>query len=155
LDSLLESLHAADDAPGLVATTLSGETHELGAMLAAIIGATEGWRVLYPGPDLPADDIALSARVTDAAVVLISVVSPLSRRSLAGKTRRLVEVLPEATSLIVGGPGAAAHADAIEAEGATFLADLDALATELRSLASSATGPGGSSSKTPAGAAVS
>ena len=38
----------------LVVATPPGERHELGALMAAIIAAAEGWNVTYLGPDIPA-----------------------------------------------------------------------------------------------------
>jgi methylmalonyl-CoA mutase cobalamin-binding subunit len=148
LQSLLDSLQPSDMGPALVATTLSGETHELGAMLAGVIAAREGWRVIFTGPDLPPEDIATAARASGASAVAISAVGPVSRRTLVPKVRRLAEALSDVT-LILGGEGAAPHANAIEAGGAVFLPDLDALAMELRRMAS----PESGARMTPAGTA--
>jgi MerR family transcriptional regulator, light-induced transcriptional regulator len=129
---LLESLPVPDSAPGLVATTPPGHAHELGAMLAAVVGATEGWRVTFLGPDLPARDAAAAARVTRASVVLLSVVGPAAEGELLAQVDALRQALPPEAALVLGGPGAGAHADALAAAGASWLPDLEALGSMLR-----------------------
>jgi MerR family transcriptional regulator, light-induced transcriptional regulator len=132
---LLESLPVSDSAPGLVATTPSGQWHELGALLAAVVSAGEGWRVTYLGPDLPARDIATAAEVTRASVVLLSVVGGMARTALLPQVELLRAALPEEVLVLVGGQGAAPHAEELAAAGATWLPDFDGLGAMLRTLA--------------------
>ena len=51
---LMQNAKPEGEAPTLVATTVAGEQHEFGAMMAAAAAALEGWRVIYLGPNLPA-----------------------------------------------------------------------------------------------------
>jgi MerR family transcriptional regulator, light-induced transcriptional regulator len=133
---LLESLPVPSNAPGLVATTPSGQWHEMGAMLASVVSAGEGWRVTYLGPDLPARDIATAAEVTRASVVLLSVVGGMDEGVLLPQVADLREALPEEILVLVGGRGAEAHGEALAAAGATWLPSLDGLSSMLRTLAS-------------------
>jgi MerR family transcriptional regulator, light-induced transcriptional regulator len=133
---LLESLPVPSTAPGLVATTPSGQWHELGAMLAAVVSAGEGWRVTYLGPDLPARDIGTAAEVTGASVVLLSVVGGMTEDMLVPQVADLREALPAEILVLVGGRGAKEHAEALTVAGATWLPDLDGLSAMLRTLAS-------------------
>ena len=48
-------------APTLVAGTLNGEQHELGALTAAVVAAAEGWRVAYLGAEIPAAGMIATA----------------------------------------------------------------------------------------------
>lgn len=132
---LLESLPVADSAPGAVATTPSGQAHELGALLAALVSAGEGWRVSYFGPDLPAADIATAVEVTGARVVLLSVVSRMSPDDLLPQVRALHAALRSDVVVLVGGSGASEHADALAGAGAAWLPDLEGLAAMLHTLA--------------------
>lgn len=75
LDWLLGRYRAPEDAPLVVVGTLSGELHEFGAMLAAVVAADAGWRVLYLGPSLPGSEIAGAAGRMGAAAVAVSLVA--------------------------------------------------------------------------------
>ena len=59
-------------ASSLVVATLSGQRHELGALLAAGVAADLGWRVVYLGSDLPAEEIAAGVTASGASAVLLS-----------------------------------------------------------------------------------
>ncbi len=128
---LLEALQGSHGSRSLVAATLSGEHHELGALCTAVMAAAEGWRVTYPGPNLPPDDIALTARRTEADVVLISSILPDGAGSLPEQVQRLIAALPEGVAVIVGGAGAASHADALAQAGAVYLSDVGQLPEEI------------------------
>jgi DNA-binding transcriptional MerR regulator/methylmalonyl-CoA mutase cobalamin-binding subunit len=125
LDWLLGQYEASGDAPLLVAATPSGELHEFGAMLAAVVAADAGWRVLYLGASLPSEEIALAAERTGAAVVAVSVVDGAdeevdrSRRELG----ELRAALPEGVLLVTGGR----RSSDVTVEGVTRVGDLDAL----------------------------
>jgi MerR family transcriptional regulator, light-induced transcriptional regulator len=132
---LLESLPVSSTAPGVVATTPAGETHELGAMLAAVVAAGEGWRVTFLGPDLPPTDIATAVRVTNAGVVLLSVVNTMASAVLLPHLRQLQGELAGEVVVLAGGSGSAVHREALSLSGAVWLPDLDSLAAMLRTLA--------------------
>lgn len=91
-------------APRLVVATPAGETHELGALLAAVSAAAEGWRVTYLGPDVPLDDLVSAAEETRADAVALSIVYP------SGSHITLLQLcrtggLSSDVPLIVGGAG--------------------------------------------------
>lgn len=106
LGSMLERARSAATGEYLVVGTLSGERHELGAMLAATVAALEGWRVVFTGEDLPPEEIALAAGSVNARLVGISVMNPLDWEGLADQVRRLVAELPESASVVLGGRAA-------------------------------------------------
>jgi methanogenic corrinoid protein MtbC1 len=109
------------DVATLVVTTPAGETHELGALLAALAASTVGWRVEYLGPDLPASEIAAAANRLGARAVALSVVMPSRDGRLASELRALSQSLSPDTALFVGGRGLAAHASVLEEVGATLI----------------------------------
>jgi len=57
LFNLLESYSFNDSAPVLVSATPRGQEHELGALIAGVIAASAGWKVIYLGSNLPAEEI--------------------------------------------------------------------------------------------------
>lgn len=108
LQHMLEGAAAAADAPRIVLATPSGHRHELGAMAAAAVAGSEGWNVLYLGADLPAAEIARTAREIGARAVALSLVYGPDGASTGRELRELREALPESTTLLLGGRGAAA-----------------------------------------------
>ncbi len=63
----------AERRQGIVFATLPGERHELGLLMSAMVCASQGFKVHYLGPDLPADEIARYAREVGADLVALSV----------------------------------------------------------------------------------
>ncbi len=88
-------------------STLPGERHRLGLLMAALAYATQGLRTELLGVDLPVASIAQAARALKVDRVAIS----LSIQSSGESTRRLLldlqERLPPDCQLIIGGQGAA------------------------------------------------
>ncbi|MGK7312374.1 MAG: MerR family transcriptional regulator [Candidatus Longimicrobiales bacterium M2_2A_002] len=125
LDWLLGRYEASADAPLMVVGTPEGELHEFGAMLAAVVAADAGWRVLYLGPSLPAEELAAAAEQSGATVVAVSVVDgEAGDRDRAGRElERLRAALPDGVLLVVGGRRSASVAQ----PGVTAVEDLDSL----------------------------
>lgn len=102
---LLRAASDDPDRPLALFATPAGERHELGALMAAVIAATHGWRVLYLGADVPTGDIARAAQRHRAGVVAVSVVSREQASHVSSELRSLRAALPSDTTLIVGGRG--------------------------------------------------
>jgi MerR family transcriptional regulator, light-induced transcriptional regulator len=94
-------------APCVVITTLAGQDHEIGALMAATVAANEGWRDLYLGPNTPAQEIALAAMACHARAVAVSVVAPGNNPNVVHEFRSLRNVLEERVPLLAGGGGVA------------------------------------------------
>ena len=90
-------------APELVVATPSGELHELGALIVAASARDLGWYVTYLGPNLPIEEIAACAIARHSTAVALSVVYPEGCPVILEKLRRMRELLPPSTRLIVGG----------------------------------------------------
>lgn len=103
LGGLLRSFHPARGAATVVVTTPEGDPHELGALGAALVAASAGYRTLYLGPSMPAADIAAAARRSGARAVLLSCVLPAARR-----IRAIESAVPRGVIVLAGGPGAPA-----------------------------------------------
>lgn len=141
LQWLLSKIDVAAEAPTLVATTVAGEHHELGAMLASVVAADEGWRVVYLGPNLPARDIAAVAEARKAQAVALSIVYAGDAVAARRELGELRAGLPPGTELLVGGRAVANGLGAIvKASGATAVTDLPGLRTTLRALRGRAAG---------------
>lgn len=99
--------------PVAVIGTLSGERHEVGALMAAVAAELAGWRVVYLGADLPASELAAAAEATGARAVCASVVTPAST-DVARQLRSLRSRLPEEVEVYAGGSGVEALRDDLE-----------------------------------------
>ena len=129
---MMESSAATIASPALVVTTLPGQTHELGALLAAASASSHGWRVVYLGPSLPATDIAAAASETSAAAVALSFVYPLDDPTIPDALSDLRRALTTNTPILVGGRAVAAYAEALAAVKAVVFATIAELSTWLR-----------------------
>jgi DNA-binding transcriptional MerR regulator/methylmalonyl-CoA mutase cobalamin-binding subunit len=114
-------------APGILMTTLNGERHELGALLAAAAAISSGWAVTYLGPDVPAQQAAAAARQRGLNAVGISIVSSGDLDLIAAELATLRRHLGDDTRVIVGGRGARELADTLEEIGAVVVDDLAGL----------------------------
>ncbi|MBL7645527.1 MAG: MerR family transcriptional regulator [Candidatus Hydrogenedentes bacterium] len=92
-------------APCIVISTPAGQDHEIGALMAATIAANEGWRDLYLGPNLPAQEIALAAMEANAVAVAVSIVAPGNNPSVIHEFHTLRHVLQERIPMLAGGGG--------------------------------------------------
>ena len=73
LFSLMRLYPASEAMPGVVVATPSGEHHELGALMVAMLATMHGWRVLYLGADLPPDEVAFAATSIGARMIMVSI----------------------------------------------------------------------------------
>jgi DNA-binding transcriptional MerR regulator/methylmalonyl-CoA mutase cobalamin-binding subunit len=124
---LLRSASDDADRPLALFATPAGERHEFGALMAAVIAATRGWRILYLGADIPAADIARAALRHRPRLVAVSVVSRELGRQLAAELSELREALPSEATLVVGGRGLAPHDTLLNEIGAVRIDGLAAL----------------------------
>jgi MerR family transcriptional regulator, light-induced transcriptional regulator len=118
---------SATDAPRAVVSTVRGELHEFGALMAAVLAGMHGHRVLYLGADLPAAEIVHAARCVRADLLLLSIPSDEGGHARA-ELEAIVEGLADLDGEIVFG-GEAASAFSIE--GARFVEDFTALERDL------------------------
>ena len=92
--------------PRVVATTLPGERHEGGLIMASVLLAVRGYRVVYLGPDTPIKQAAATAVAAGAECVVVSVSAATTRARAARGVASLRKVLPHRLPLWVGGAGA-------------------------------------------------
>ncbi|MCS6860960.1 MAG: MerR family transcriptional regulator [Abditibacteriales bacterium] len=136
LGSLEETLSVSQSGPSLVVTTPTGQFHEIGALIAAVTAASEGWRVIYLGPNLPAEEIAGAAQQSQAKAVLLSIVYPSDDPHLVNELKKLRRYLAPETDIVVGGRAADAYNDTLREIGAVILHDMLSLRAYLETLRS-------------------
>jgi methanogenic corrinoid protein MtbC1 len=100
--------------PAIVCGTLPRERHALGLQMAALVAAVAGWRVLFLGAEVPADQLAQVASTSGARAVAVSVSRLNGGLEADGMLRELRAALPGDVLLLAGGEGAPADAPGIE-----------------------------------------
>lgn len=131
LAGLIEGAGVRPDAPVLLVATPAGQRHELGAMLVATAAAAMGWRIVYLGPDLPADDVVLAARRSGAAMIALSIVYPDADDALVAEIARIRKALPS-IPVIAGGRATRGREAELSSNGISVASDLNALWPHLR-----------------------
>lgn len=126
----------SDNAPEVVVATPLGQLHELGALMAAAMAISEGWRATYVGPNVHAETIAETARVRRARAVALSILHPMDDSRVSEQIEELAQLLPPFVTLIVGGRGTIAYRDALERVGAVRLTNYESLRHTLETLRS-------------------
>lgn len=120
------------DAPRIVLSTLPGERHAVGVLLAAALAVAEGWQVTQLGPDLPPGEIARTAEQVGAAAVGVSVIFLVELERTARDLRALRAALPAGVRLLVGGSGSAALAEEGSVPDALYVRSVSGMRDALR-----------------------
>ncbi len=134
LYNLLESYSLNDSAPVLVSGTPRGQEHELGALVAGVVAASSGWRVVYLGANLPAEEIGAVASHLNARVVALSIVYPNDDPGLPRELRKVKQSLPRGVSIIAGGRAADGYLDVLDEIGALVVKNSKHFRLELEAI---------------------
>ena len=122
LRQAIGALPAAGGAPRILLTTLPGESHGLGLLMAEALLALDGAACLSLGTETPLLDIARGAAAFGSGIVALSFSAAYPRRQIGSALRQLRLALPPGTALWAGGAGIASQA---AIEGVRFLVSLD------------------------------
>jgi DNA-binding transcriptional MerR regulator len=125
VSSLLRLYPASANGEAIVLATPAQERHEFGLLLAALLAAIQGWRVVYLGADLPAPEIAQAVRLTNARVLMLSV--SVANSLIDNELRALSNVLPISTRVWIGGEEATRHRAIIERANWVLVRNLEEL----------------------------
>lgn len=134
LGDALAQASTVSEGPVLLVTTPSAQTHEIGALMAAVIAARAGWRVMFLGPSLPADEIAFAADLTRAKAIALSIAYPADDPRLPAQLLRLRTQLQPGVPIFAGGPATAGYARALEQIGAILPDSLSRFDRDLEAL---------------------
>jgi methanogenic corrinoid protein MtbC1 len=118
-----------ESAPVIIATTPSGQRHELGILLASAAAIDAGWDVLYLGPDLPAEEIAAAAVQRRARAVMLSIVFPAGDPHLPEQLQQLRRYLGKGFPVFFGGRSARSYDQVISEIEGVVVDDLNDLQT--------------------------
>lgn len=134
LGSIYQGFDVSAAMRNIVVATPQGQLHEIGALIAGMTAASQGWRVTYLGPNLPAEEIVGCAVQNSAKAVGLSIIYPTDDPSIANELRKLRRGLQEDVAVFIGGSGAAAYDTVIRAIGAVRVNDMPTFRTELEAL---------------------
>ena len=125
LGGLLQELRQPYDhtaaGPRVVTATLPAEQHEGGLLMAALVLALRGRRVIHLGADTPLSESARAAELPRVEAIAVSVSAAHDRDVARARLLELREQMPAGVALWVGGAGAPAGVAGVER-----FADLDA-----------------------------
>jgi DNA-binding transcriptional MerR regulator/methylmalonyl-CoA mutase cobalamin-binding subunit len=134
LFNLLESYSANNSAPVLISATPRGQEHELGALIAGVVAASAGWKVVYLGANLPSEEIGAVVSYLNAKVVTLSLVYPSDDPSLPKELRKLKQILSSGVSIIAGGRATGGYLEVLDEIGAQVVKNTKQLRGELESI---------------------
>jgi len=114
----------------VAAATFPGDRHEIGLLMASLVCAVRGWRVLYLGPDTPIEQIAALSREAPLSAVALSVSPTVPQAYSFALTLELRRNLAERIAIWAGGKGTSWAAPGVDS-----FADLDTLDRHLAAIA--------------------
>lgn len=103
VSGVVDTYNRIANGPLVVLTTLTGERHELGILMCALLASSKGLRCQYLGPDLPAPDIAVFTERVGASAVALSLVSTENMAKSVEELHTLAHLLPPSVEIWVGG----------------------------------------------------
>jgi DNA-binding transcriptional MerR regulator/methylmalonyl-CoA mutase cobalamin-binding subunit len=132
--NLLNSVEVSRIAPRIVIATPLNHRHDLGALAIALIAREAGWRSLFFGSNLPADEIAAAVNRTKARAVALSITFSLDHQKLVEEIKKLRRYLGSDIAIFIGGQGAASIIDHPDINNVQLLSSLEGLNTALDNL---------------------
>ena len=120
--------------PCVVVATPAGQNHEFGALAVAATANAMGWRSVYLGPNLPAEEIAAAAEACGAQAVALSIVYPGDDPRVVQEIERLRRLVGDDVTIFVGGRAAQSYEAAGDGAKVVFIRDLGDLRPRLESM---------------------
>jgi DNA-binding transcriptional MerR regulator/methylmalonyl-CoA mutase cobalamin-binding subunit len=136
---IIDTVEAGDEAPRLLVATPTGQMHELGALMAGAVAASEGWDVVYLGADLPPSELLSAAEQAGVQAVALSIVLPTGDAGLIRSLTQIRDGLPSDVPLFLGGAAVEADPERFRKLGAQIIDSMSAFRAALRDLEQLAT----------------
>jgi methylmalonyl-CoA mutase cobalamin-binding subunit len=133
---MFSTIAVPDSGPLVLTTTPINQQHEFGALMVSVAAASIGWRSIYLGPNLPAEDIAAIANQRKADAVAISIVYPPDDPRLNMELKTLRLLLDDRVRIISGGRSSSAYMKTLAEIGAIAVGDLTDLKEKLNAIRS-------------------
>ncbi|MDY6922119.1 MAG: MerR family transcriptional regulator [Pseudomonadota bacterium] len=120
--------------PRVIIATLSGQFHELGATMSAVVAAQGGWNVIYLGANVPLEEILFTADCKEAKAIAVSLGYPEDDPKIPIMLEQLGYGVPDLCRVLVGGSGAARYRGLLARIGALEMTSLETLSKTLDSI---------------------
>jgi len=137
LQKFLLNLVSSNSASGalipIVTGSLKGQVHEMGALVISAAAAAEGFRVIYLGADLPAEDIISACIQSTTRVIALSFTFPENDPNLAAEIEKFKILVPQVT-VIAGGTAVESYAPFLKNIGAFIIRDLNSFRNLLKKI---------------------
>ena len=137
LGELLLVNKSSETAPGILSTTLTGQLHEFGSIITTLSAIYEGWRGIYLGPNLPADEIASVTKQSGIKVIALSFVYPADDPLLSKEIQKLRRLVGHDVHIIAGGRMVINYAAKLEEINAYIANNIDSFRDILREIRTS------------------
>lgn len=124
LGHLLATANSSATGPVLLVSTPAGQNHEIGALMAAVIAASDGWRVTYLSPNIPMRDLAAIVKQQKPAAIVLGITFPVDDTRLPREFRDLKTHIPEEVQIIAGGDAVDGYRTVLDEIAATRVRDL-------------------------------
>jgi methanogenic corrinoid protein MtbC1 len=123
------------DAPTVAFTTLSGDRHGMGALIAAVVAAEHGVRALHLGADMPVGELVVLAEHVPLRAVALSIIAQPSVIDAQDQILELRGKLPTSIEIWIGGAGGGQLDPAALPADSFFMSTIDIYVERLRALA--------------------
>lgn len=121
LNNLSDGYKIDSAAPKIVITTPDGQYHEVGAMIGSALASSLGWKTIYLGASLPAEDIASAAQELNAKCIFLSMVYPNDNPKLNLQLKKLRELIGENVFIIASGNAVSGYSNTLIEIGANII----------------------------------
>lgn len=129
--ALVPLYRRSSPASKLLFATPSGERHEFGILLAAMLAAGGGLGVVYLGADLPAAEIVVAAQKTAPQAVALGLIGANGAGEALKELQEVSQKLPAQIELWVGGPRGEALIQEVRKTRALLIEDFSMLEQHL------------------------
>jgi DNA-binding transcriptional MerR regulator/methylmalonyl-CoA mutase cobalamin-binding subunit len=131
---MVRAVVVAETSPKIVVAAPVGQWHETGALVVALTAAESGWRPLYFGPNLPAEEIAAAVKMTVAKAIALSISHRIEIASIVRELRKLRSYCAHRVQIYVGGYGIAEIMSRVDLIGVRCIENVEKFRAELEAL---------------------
>lgn len=131
LSSLVDNSSVTSSSPSILISTPKGQLHELGALIIAVLASSDGWRVTYLGPDLPAEEIAAAVIRLNPNLIALSIVYPNDKNTLDQEMHKMKRYLNGRTNIVAGGRSVYYYKEILNSMDVKIISDLNDFRKEL------------------------
>jgi DNA-binding transcriptional MerR regulator/methylmalonyl-CoA mutase cobalamin-binding subunit len=131
LGALIPLYRRTTPAGKLLFATPSGEHHEFGILLSAMLAVGGGLGIVYLGANLPAEEIAVAAQKTAPQAVVLGFIGANGAKAAMRELEKVTQKLPAQIELWVGGAQGEALVKEVKQTRALLMEDFEMLEQHL------------------------